>query len=65
MMMDPFFFDRAEMTFPEQSVSQLHVFGCTELHKSRSVPGAYLLNLGSIVGAPCMPIVATADLCGH
>ena len=23
MMMDPFFFDRAEMTFPEQSVSQL------------------------------------------
>ena len=27
--------------------------------------GASLLNLGSLVGAPCMPIVATADLCGH
>ena len=37
------------------------VFGCTDLHKSRSVPGASLLNLGSIVGAPCMPIVATVD----
>ena len=34
---------------------------CHSMHRH----GASLLNLGSIVGAPCMPIVATADLCGH
>ena len=76
MMMDPFSLTELRWLFlSSQSVSCKNnwetcldwcntcpvLLRCHSMHRH----GASLLNLGSLVGAPCMPIVATADLCGH